>query len=80
MPFPFGSLDIPIESFKIQPIRLKSGAVFEGYYNDKYHKHGYGILIEPNGMIQEGIWFNDMPTERMRVIDTDGQIVGTVGL
>ena len=51
VPFPFGSWDIPIESFKIQPIRLQSGAVYEGYYNDKYHKHGYGILIEPSGMI-----------------------------
>ena len=46
-------------SFIAPPLRFNNGQIYKGSWNIKNQRNGFGISINPNGLIYKGLWSND---------------------
>ena len=46
-------------SFIAPPLRFNNGQIYKGSWNIKNQRNGFGISINPNGLIYKGLWAND---------------------
>ena len=46
-------------SFKSPPIKFINNEIYKGSWNINNKKHGFGIIINPNGFIYKGLWEED---------------------
>jgi len=59
-------------SFERDPIMLNDGSIYQGQWNEKGFRHGYGTLIRSDGSKYEGFFSNDEINGRGRYIDSQG--------
>lgn len=58
--------------FEREPLVIKEGGIYHGYWNEEGLKHGYGVLVRDDGSKYEGFFFNDSINGRGRYIDHQG--------
>jgi hypothetical protein len=59
-------------SLKNFSIIYDDGSIYYGYYNDKWEREGYGILIYPNGSKYQGFFKNNKLNGRGRLVSSQG--------
>lgn len=62
----------PEKGFKTELIKFKNGDTFQGYYNEKNKREGYGIYIKKNGYIFKGLWKDDKIGDYGLLIEPNG--------
>ncbi len=61
------------------PLMMPDESIYWGQLNCLYQKHGYGIIIKPDGSKYEGYWENDTQTGPGRFFDHKGNYyTGTI--
>lgn len=60
------------DCFISPPIKFHSGEIYQGSWNKDKQKHGYGIDINPNGLVYKGLWDKDRVGDKGIFIDLKG--------
>lgn len=62
----------PEKGFKTELIRFNNGDIYQGYFNEKNQKDGYGEYIKTNGFTYKGLWKDDKIGDYGAFIEPNG--------
>lgn len=63
----------PSDRIKKSPVRLVSGAVYEGEWKNEM-RDGWGVQRWPDGSVYEGYWVEDKSCGQGKLVHADGDI------